>query len=140
MALVLDTGVLFAAHVTDEEDHEACRTLLADTTETRVIPAPVLVELEYLFRARATLRAWLAFTEDVADGAYTIYPTDGPGLRAIARAQKTYADLPLGFVDAAVFTACLELGEQKVATLDHRHFTVLRPRKGPMFELLPARA
>lgn len=137
MALVVDTGVLLAAHVTDEADHHACRALLADATEPLVIPAPVLVELEYLFRARATLRAWLDFVKDVAAGAYTIFPLDPPGLLAIARMQERYADLPLGSVDAAVFCACVALGERKVATLDHRHFSILSPARGVAFELLP---
>lgn len=137
MALVLDTGVLFAAHVSDEDDHEACRALLTDTSEPLVIPAPVFVELEYLFRARATLRSWISFAADVADGGYSIFPLDGAGVRAAALLQEKYADLPLGLVDAAVFTACVALRERKVATLDRRHFSILRTDDGSALTLLP---
>lgn len=138
MALVLDTSALFAAHVSDEEDHLACRALLKDAREPLVIPAPVLVELEYLFRKRATLRAWIDFCEDVAAGAYTIFPIDAAGILAVAHLQEKYKDLPLGFVDAAVAVACDALGEKKVATLDRRHFSIVRPGKARALDLLPS--
>jgi hypothetical protein len=48
-----------------------------------------------------------------------------------------YADLGLGFVDAAVIAACERLGEPKVATLDRRDFSVIVPRHVPALELLP---
>jgi len=137
VALVLDTGVLFAAHVTDDDAHEDCRTLLADAHEPLVVPAPVFVELEYLFRRRSSMANWMRVAEDVAAGAFTIYPLDGAGVLAAAKVQERYADLPLGFVDAAVFATCVALGESKVATLDRRHFSVLRVAKGVSLELLP---
>lgn len=138
MALVLDTSALFAAHVSDEDEHAACRALIEAAREPLVIPAPVFVELEYLFRKRATLRAWLAFAEDVAAGAYAIFPLDGAAVLAAARLQQRYRDLPLGFVDAAVVVACESLGEDRVATLDRRHFSVVRLAKKRALTLLPA--
>ena len=48
-----------------------------------------------------------------------------------------YRDLPLGFVDAAVLSIVERLGEAKLATLDHRHFAVVRPRHVPALRLLP---
>jgi predicted nucleic acid-binding protein len=48
-----------------------------------------------------------------------------------------YADLPLGAVDASVVAIAERLGVTEVATLDRRHFTVVRPRGiGPLL-LLP---
>jgi hypothetical protein len=49
-----------------------------------------------------------------------------------------YRELRLGFVDAAVVAIVERLGEQKLATLDHRHFSVVRPRHVTGLELLPA--
>ena len=46
--------------------------------------------------------------------------------------------LPVGFVDAAVLTVVERLGEPKLATLDRRHFTLMRPRHVEALELLPA--
>jgi len=48
-----------------------------------------------------------------------------------------YADLRVGFVDAAVLAVTERLRETKLATLDHRHFSVMRPRHVDALELLP---
>ena len=52
--------------------------------------------------------------------------------------MRTYADLRVGFVDAAVLAIVERLREPKLATLDHRHFSVMRPRHVDALELLPA--
>ncbi|MGQ0670906.1 MAG: twitching motility protein PilT [Actinomycetota bacterium] len=49
-----------------------------------------------------------------------------------------YDDLGVGFVDAAVLAVVERLGEPKPATLDRRHFSVMRPRHVDSLELLPA--
>ncbi len=48
-----------------------------------------------------------------------------------------YADLKLGFVDAAVIAIVERLNERKLATLDHRHFGTIRPKHTDAIELLP---
>jgi predicted nucleic acid-binding protein len=49
----------------------------------------------------------------------------------------TYASLPLGAVDASVISIAERLGLSEVATLDRRHFTVVRPRHLDALTLLP---
>lgn len=51
-------------------------------------------------------------------------------MASAARIQATYRDLRIGFVDAIMFLTCMELGEDKVATLDRRHFSVLKTAEG----------
>jgi predicted nucleic acid-binding protein len=48
-----------------------------------------------------------------------------------------YRDLPLGTVDASLIAACERLDARMIATLDRRHFSVVRPAHVPGFELLP---
>ncbi|MDI3421937.1 PIN domain-containing protein [Streptomyces luteolus] len=48
-----------------------------------------------------------------------------------------YADFPLGSVDASVVAVAERLGLTEVATLDHRHFSAVRPSHVPAFTLLP---
>jgi len=48
-----------------------------------------------------------------------------------------YADSDIGFVDAAVLAIVERLNEPKRATLDHRHFGMLRPRHIDSLRLLP---
>ncbi|MFC6074290.1 hypothetical protein [Microbispora bryophytorum] len=52
---------------------------------------------------------------------------------------ETYASLPLGAVDASVVAVAERLGITEVATLDRRHFTVVRPQHTGAFMLLPER-
>ena len=60
-------------------------------------------------------------------------PTDYARMAELSR----YADLPLGTTDAAVITIAERLDIAEVATLDRRHFTVVRPRHATAFTLLP---
>ena len=48
-----------------------------------------------------------------------------------------YRDLPLGTVDASVVAAAERLEITAIATLDRRHFGVVRPRHADAFELVP---
>jgi predicted nucleic acid-binding protein len=139
VALVVDTGVLYAALDESDPDHAACATMLDQSDEQLLIPAPVLVELDYWVRKFSSTDVWLAFCEDVQAGAYTIYPLDSELLVSAARIEARYADLPLGLVDAVVVATCETLGESKVATLDRRHFTVVRTQRGNPLDILPAR-
>jgi predicted nucleic acid-binding protein len=49
-----------------------------------------------------------------------------------------YHDLPLGTVDASVIAAAERLGISDIATVDRRHFSVVRPRHARALALLPS--
>ncbi|MPZ68674.1 MAG: PIN domain-containing protein [Actinobacteria bacterium] len=137
MALVLDTGVVYAALDESDSDHDRCAALVSETKEQLVIPQPVCVEVDYWIRKNANVDAWLAFCEDIVAGAYSLWSVDGDLLLRAAQLQVQFADQPIGFVDASVFATCESLGEDKVATLDRRHFGVLRTGEGKQLRLLP---
>lgn len=50
---------------------------------------------------------------------------------------ELYANANVGFVDASVFVVAERLKERKIASIDRRHFSVLRPRHVDYFTLLP---
>ena len=139
MALILDTGPLYASLDRSDQDHEACRRLIETATEALVVPAPVLVEVDYWIAQRLTPGALVAFLDDIASGAYQVAdlePADYPRVRELC---DRYADSDIGFVDAAVLAIVERYREPKLATLDRRHFAVLRPRHVDALELLPGR-
>ncbi len=76
---------------------------------------------------------------DVASGALHIEPLIAPDYERISELMTTYSDLRVGFVDAAVLAVVERLREPKLATLDRRHFTAMRPRHAKSLELLPWR-
>ena len=63
-----------------------------------------------------------------------ITPTDYGRMADLVR---QYRDLPLGATDASVVALAERLGVAEIATLDHRHFRVVRPRHVTAFTLLP---
>jgi predicted nucleic acid-binding protein len=138
LALILDSGVVFAALDADDPDHAACAALLRDADESLVAPALTLAEVDYWCRRRLRPQVWLEFLEDLLAGAYRLeHPTQGD-LERCHELQGTYADLKVGVVDASVMAVVERFGETKLATLDHRHFAAMRPRHVPALELLPA--
>ncbi|MHB8295836.1 MAG: twitching motility protein PilT [Acidimicrobiales bacterium] len=55
----------------------------------------------------------------------------------IGELVATYADLRLGGTDASVVAVAERLGTTRIATLNPRHFRVVRPRHADSFDLLP---
>ena len=53
------------------------------------------------------------------------------------RLVTTYHDLPLGAVDASVLAVAERTGGYDIATLDRRHFTVIRPAANKALTLHP---
>ena len=137
MALVCDTGPLLAALDRDDPDHRPCAELLLSATEDLVVPGLVLSELDYWCRKLAILNAWLNFLEDVDSGAWRVEWPTSADLRRALELERSYADLGLGIVDATIIALLERWHEPKVATLDHRHFTVVRPAHVAAIELLP---
>lgn len=74
---------------------------------------------------------------DVARGSYRLHHVDEDDLVRAAELEADYESLSLGFVDAAVIASCERLRETKVATLDRRHFSIVRPRHCEALQLLP---
>lgn len=136
MALVLDTGPIVALLDADDPDHHRC-VALADEHRDLVVPSPVLVEVDYWVRKRLDIKVWRTFVEDLAGGAYRLESATVADVARAAELESQYDDLRLGFVDAAVIAVCERLGEDKVATLDRRHFSVVRPRHRATLHLLP---
>ena len=137
MALILDTGPLYAALDRDDADHAACRRLLESASEPLVVPAPVLVEVEYWTHRRLGTGAWLALLDDVHAGAFLVEDLTAADHQRVRELCDRYADADIGFVDAAVLAVTERLAEPKLATLDRRHFGALRPRHVDALVLLP---
>ena len=138
MALILDTGPLYASLDRSDRDHVACRDLIERAEEPLVVPAPVLVEVDYWVHERLGVGAFVALLADIESGAYRVADLEPSDYTRIRELCDRYADADIGFVDAAVFAIVERLGEPKLATLDRRHFALLRPRHRESIELLPA--
>jgi predicted nucleic acid-binding protein len=93
----------------------------------------VLVELDHF----VPTGAFAAFLQDVRRGAFVVEDLQPRDYLRLGELLIAYADLRLGFVDAAVLAVAERFGERQIATLDHRHFGVVRLAHTDSLLLLP---
>ena len=134
--LVVDTSVVFGALDAGDPDHASCSETVS-AGATLVLPAPVVVELDWIARSRGTLDATSALVNGLLDGSMLVANLELEDYaRAIELVEK-YADLPLDLVDASVVAIAERLEQDTIATLDRRHFSVIRPLHIDAFTLVP---
>jgi predicted nucleic acid-binding protein len=97
----------------------------------------VVTESALLIRSRLGDATEQVFVASVAAGDFSVEDLTEVDYHRCAELLATYADLHLGFVDASVVAVAERLEITQIATLNHRHFRVVRPRHVDAFELLP---
>lgn len=137
MALVVDTGPLFASYDSTDADHAECRELLDSTREELLLPAPVVMEFDWLCARRGIKIGPSVLLNDILAGAYTIVNLTIGDYARIQEVLERHADADIGIVDASVLAVVERLKEPKLATLDGWHFRMLRPRHVKALQLLP---
>ena len=100
-----------------------------------MVPVCVLVEVEYM--ARPWAGAFGALVAEFDRGAFELLDLPPRWLVRAGELLDRYRELPLGLVDATVVAAAEMLGETRLATLDRRHFGVVRPDHVPALKLVP---
>jgi uncharacterized protein len=94
-------------------------------------------EVTHLAGSRLGTRVELRFLEALVAGSLFVEHVHPADLPRVAELVAIYRDLPLGTVDASVVAAAERLGTTTIATLDRRHFSVVRPAHAESFELVP---
>lgn len=102
------------------------------------MPGPVLTEVCWLLERERGTDAEAAFLDAIARGELELVAVTTADVQRMADLVRQYADLPLGAVDASVIAVAERMGITEVATLDLRHFTVVRPAHVPSLVLLPS--
>lgn len=101
------------------------------------MPALVITEVVYLLASRLGAEPEVRFLGDLAAGAFAVEPVAPADWMRVAELVARYRDLPLGTVDASVVATAERLGLSDIATVDRRHFTVVRPSHVDAFTLFP---
>jgi uncharacterized protein len=102
-----------------------------------IVPTLVITEVVYLLGTRLDTETEVRFLGDLADGAFTVESVAARDWLRIAELVARYRDLPLGTVDASVVSTAERLGINEIATVDRRHFSIVRPCHIEAFTLLP---
>ncbi|MFG1928071.1 type II toxin-antitoxin system VapC family toxin [Cryptosporangium sp. NPDC048952] len=138
--IICDTGPLVAAALSDDPDHHACTELFTGmhlAGRRLLVPGTVVAEVGYLLARESGPRTEAIFLRSMAEGDFEIVDLTSTDYRRMAELVVQYGDLPLGTTDASVIALTERFGLAEVATLDKRHFTVVRPAHVNALALLP---
>lgn len=135
--MIVDTSALLAYFDAQEPQHVAVASAI-DAAEPPLVVSPyVIAELDYLVLTRHGPAAEHAVLSELAGGAWELAAMDGPRLTAATRIVEQYRDVPIGVTDASNIVLAQAYRTRDIATLDRRHFTVLRFGDGSAPRLLP---
>ena len=135
MPLIVDTGAVYASYNRRDSWHERMKALLSVERGALILPAATIPEIDYLLDKRFGTHGRLAFYEDIESGVYLIAELPNDSYKRVFELNRRYADLDLGFVDAAVIVTSETLGLPHIATTDRKHFGVVA--REVRLELLP---
>jgi predicted nucleic acid-binding protein len=136
--LILDTGILFALADRDDSHHRAAAAVLA-LPDPKTVPEPVVVETDWMILRYLGVEAEIAFLRSLDEDSFAIEAPNTSDRRRALELVETYRDAHLGYVDAATIAIAERLRETRIATVDRRDFSLVRPRHVEAFELLPQR-
>jgi predicted nucleic acid-binding protein len=138
MAVVCDTGAVYALYDADDAQHAACKAVVESERGPLFLPVVLLAEIDYLLTSRLGAGAALEFLEGVEAGAFTLVGLASEDLSRCRQLIAQYRDLNVGLADATVAAAAERLQIQRLFTLDQRHFRTIQPRDLGHFIILPA--
>lgn len=135
MLAIVDSGPLYAAADTDDDDHLDSLEILQRPDLQLVIPALVVAEVTYMIGRRLGAHAEARFLQGI--GQLDVEAPAAEDWPRMAELVEQYASFPLGGTDASVVALAERLGTEQLVTLDRRHFAAIRPRHRAAFLLLP---
>lgn len=138
--IICDTAPLVAAALYKDPDHYRCVELFTGlrlANRQLLLPSPIVAEVGYLLDTKAGAQTEAFFLRALADHDFIPVELTTADYARMADLVEQYHDLPLGTSDASVIALAERLDVEEIATLDLRHFRVVRPRHVQAFTLLP---
>ena len=135
--MIVDTSALLAFFDRTEPRHDS--TVMAMTSERGplVVSPHVIAELDYLVATRLGVDTEVAVLRELAGGAWELASLDNDDALRAASVIEKYPDQAIGLADASIVVLADRYGTRRIATLDRRHFGVLRPLQGGRFTIVP---
>jgi uncharacterized protein len=135
--LICDTSGLIAFFDASDAAHRRVGTAVERSGGPFVVSPYVVAEVDYLLATRRGVASELAAMRELAGGAWDLPAFDAESLEQAADIVERYQDQNIGIADASLVVLAARYGTDRVLTLDHRHFQVLRTLSGKPFQLLP---
>ena len=135
--LLVDTGVIVAAADRTDPHHRACAALLENFDGALITSPLVIAEAAYLINRELGPAAEQTLYTAIIDDALIVEALTHADWVRVRDLVGRYSNLPLGGTDASLIALAERFGVNQVATLDRRHFTVVRPVHVATLSLLP---
>ena len=135
--LICDTSGLLAFFDAGDTWFPAVRAVVEADPGPFVVSPYVLAELDYLLATRRGVDAELAVLGELSGGAWDLAVMDAADVTRAREILATYRDQAVGVADASLVVLAERYQTDRLLTLDHRHFRVLRTLAGGPFTLLP---
>jgi predicted nucleic acid-binding protein len=136
VAVLLDTGVVYAYYDRSDRWHSAAASLLTHEAGGLLLPDVVVPEIDHLLGARLGREARRFFYLGLVDASFLLIDLPQDRIARVAEIDRRFENLDLGFVDAAIVALAESLDVRRIATVDRRHFDPLA--RAFELELLPA--
>lgn len=121
----------------DDPAHDACLELLGSHPGPLFVPTLCVAEIAQLAASRLGARPEARFLNDLYRGLFSVMAVQPGEWARIAELVWGYRELRLGTVDASVVALAERLRVTQIATLDRKHFSIVKPLHVETFELLP---
>ena len=134
--VIADTSALLAFFDASEPDYEAVSEVLS-AADVLVVSPYVVAEVDYLVATRHGVDQELAVLDELTGGAWHLAAFNEDELRRAGAVIASYKDQAIGVADASIVVLAERYRTRTIASLDHRHFDVIRSLDGGYFDVLP---
>lgn len=138
--ILADAGALIAMLNVDDQYHAECDALWDEPRGPLLVSPLVVAEVCYFLSSRSGPQLEADFLKSFTTGELILAKLVERDMARMEQLVRKYADFGktgLGGADASVVALAERLSISEIATVDHRHFSVVRPRDLDAFTLLP---
>jgi predicted nucleic acid-binding protein len=138
VALIADSGGLYALYDSRDKNHRLVREAVRAEAGPIILPVAILAELDYLLRVKLGIKAEIRLLEGIVKGALTLEGFTTEDAARCGELIEQYHDLDLGLADAAVIATAERLEVYRILTVDERDFRAVRTARRIPLVLLPS--
>jgi predicted nucleic acid-binding protein len=135
--MIVDSSALVALFNRRDPHHDTVSAALASDDDDLVLSPFVLAEVGDLVSRRLGVAAELDVLRALSSEAWTLAPFASADVVRATEVVERCRDLDVGLADASLVVLADRYRTRRIATLDRRHFEVLRPLSGGRFTLVP---
>ena len=135
--MIVDTSVLLAYFDDKDAAHDSAIFPIEHVDEPLVVSPFVVAELDYLLLSRYGVTVETRVLRELAGGAWELAGVSLSQLRDATDLVAHYNDFKIGIADAVNVILAQAYRTTTIATLDRRHFSVLRRPDGRALTIVP---